>query len=406
MTDSTFIERVALRNYKSIGACDVRLGNLTFLVGPNGSGKSNFLDALEFLADATRNSLDHALRGRGGINEVRRRSKGHPTHFGIRVEFRIPNIAVGHYAFLLGAKKDAYIVQREELAFSELTAQGTIYHRYLVENGEVVECTTPAPPAASRDRLYLVNISGLPQYRPIYDAFSRMGFYNLNPDEMRDLQPPDPGDLLKSDGSNLPSALAALARRNPRAKQRVCEYLSSVVPGISDFSTITQGNKETIEFRQLVAGAPQPWRFTASSMSDGTLRALGILTALFQNTRPGSNPAHLVGIEEPETALHPAAAGVLIDSFEEACEHVQLIVTSHSPELLDNEAIGNDNLLAVVSDDGNTHIGPIDNAGRSALRDHLYTAGELLRMDQLRPDPQSRVTPEQLDLFRKLHADR
>ncbi len=74
MTNSTFLTKVVLRNYKSIAACDVQLCPLVFLVGPNGAGKSNFLDALRFVADALRTSLDHALRDRGGIKEVRRRS--------------------------------------------------------------------------------------------------------------------------------------------------------------------------------------------------------------------------------------------------------------------------------------------------------------------------------------------
>ena len=61
-----FVRRVKLRNYKSIGRCDVELGPLTVLVGHNGSGKSNFLDALAFVSDSLRTSLDHALRERGG----------------------------------------------------------------------------------------------------------------------------------------------------------------------------------------------------------------------------------------------------------------------------------------------------------------------------------------------------
>ena len=65
MKDSTFITRVALRNYKSIASCDVQLRPLMFLVGPNGAGKSNFLDALRFVADALNLSLDHAIRDRG-----------------------------------------------------------------------------------------------------------------------------------------------------------------------------------------------------------------------------------------------------------------------------------------------------------------------------------------------------
>jgi recombinational DNA repair ATPase RecF len=73
MTGSPLLTGVALKNYKSIAACAVELGGLTFLVGPNGAGKSNFLDALRFVADSLRTSLEHALRDRGGINEVRRR---------------------------------------------------------------------------------------------------------------------------------------------------------------------------------------------------------------------------------------------------------------------------------------------------------------------------------------------
>ena len=68
---STFIHRVALRNYRSIAACDVTLGPLTFLVGLNGAGKSNFLDALRFVAHSLRTSLDHALRERSGIETAR-----------------------------------------------------------------------------------------------------------------------------------------------------------------------------------------------------------------------------------------------------------------------------------------------------------------------------------------------
>jgi len=86
---------------------------LTILVGSNGAGKSNFLDALRFTSQALRFSLDHALRERGGINEVRRRSRGHPNHFGIRLDFQLPESS-GWYAFEVGAKPQArYIVRKE-----------------------------------------------------------------------------------------------------------------------------------------------------------------------------------------------------------------------------------------------------------------------------------------------------
>lgn len=115
MNDAVFITRVVLKNYKSIAACSISLRSLVFLVGQNGSGKSNFLDALRLVSESLNTSLDHALRERGGINEVRRRSAGHPTHFGIRLEFTLPNSASGYYSFRVGAKpKGGFQVQREE----------------------------------------------------------------------------------------------------------------------------------------------------------------------------------------------------------------------------------------------------------------------------------------------------
>ena len=135
-------------------------------------------------------------------------------------------------------------------------------------------------------------------------------------------------------------------------------------------------------------------------MSDGTLRALGILVALFQGFGNSKGQRTLVGIEEPEIALHPAAAGVLIDSLREATYRSQVLVTSHSTDLLDDSSIPDDAILAVVAEHNETKIGLLDDTGRSALRDHLYTAGELLRMDQLRPDPkQANLEARQLDLF-------
>ncbi len=382
----TFLRRVKIQNYRSIAGCSVELHPLTFLVGPNGSGKSNFLDALRFTADGLRTSLDHALRDRGGIKEVRRRSSGHPTHFGIRLDFELPSGEWGYYAFRIGARaQGGFEVQQEacEIVGPEPLTRAS----YEVQNGTVVHTSVKVAPAAAPDRLYLVAASGLPEFRPVYEAFTHMGFYNLNPDRIRDLQSPDAGDLLTRDGSNLASVLSRLETQSPEGKQLIEEFLSKVVPGVRGVVSREIGPKETLEFRQDFEGTPNPWRFLAASMSDGTLRALGILVALFQPSYTARDGVLLVGIEEPEVALHPAAAGVLRDGLRHAAEARQVLVTSHSPDLLDDPELDPASILAVTSEQGVTRIGPIDAAGRQALRSSLYTAGELLRLNQLQPDP-------------------
>lgn len=404
MNGSVFITRVVLKNYKSIATCSVQLRPLIFLVGQNGSGKSNFLDALRFVSESLNSSLDHALRERGGINEVRRRSSGHPTHFGIRLEFTLPDSTCGYYAFRIGAKpKRGFEVQREECRiFARAALEEDTF--YAVSSGQIEDSNPkPLPPAAD-DRLFLVAASSRPEFRPLYDSLTRMGFYNLNPDEIRDLQPPDAGDVLLRDGSNLASVLNLITAESPAAKAKIVELLSKVVPGVVDVAARYIGKKETLEFRQKVGENEAPWRFLAENMSDGTLRALGVLIALFQSSNGAPRKkVPLVGIEEPEVALHPGAAGVLRDGLRAASRHTQILVTSHSPDLLDDKSISAENILAVSNKNGQTIIGPADEASRSSIRDNLFTAGELLRLNQLAPDvAEVQATPEsQLELFGK-----
>jgi predicted ATPase len=379
-----FIKKIKIQNYKSIANCDVELQPLTLLVGPNGSGKSNFLDAIRFVAESLRNPIDQALRERGGIEEVRRRSRGHPTHFRIDLELSLPS-GRASYGFRVGsAPKRGFVIQEETCEVEKNDASGRA--SYAVEDGKVRAATFDVKPPASNDRLYLTVVSGYPEFRVIYDHLCGMGFYNINPDEIRDLQEPDAGVLLARDGSNLASVLTTLGERNSDIKERVEEYLRCIVPGLIGVDRKSLGPKETLEFRQKVAGDENPWRFQAQNMSDGTLRALGVLVALFQSVdRSPKNPVSVVGIEEPEVAVHPAAAGVLMDAMKEASHFTQVIATTHSPDLLDTRDLDAGSLLVVNAIEGNTILGSADEGSVATMRERLYTAGELLRQDQIHP---------------------
>lgn len=396
MSSPVFLRRVVLKNYKSIGSCDVVLGALTFLVGANGSGKSNFLDALHFVRDALTGSLDNALSDRGGLNEVRRRSTGHPHNFGLRLDFVLPDERSGFYAFTVAALEGgAYEVHREECC---LGRRGTGPY-FRVERGEVKSCSESSFPALTADRLALVAFSGMAVFRPVFDALTSMGLYNLNPKLMRDMQRPQDGRMLKPVGENIASVVAHLERVSRGQVDVIDRYLQHVVPSVKGFERKQIGPLETLEFLQDVAGAKAPWRFLAQNMSDGTLRALGVLTALFQGDQD-FRPL-LVGIEEPETALHPAASAALREALCKAAQKTQIIVTSHSPDLLDDHAIEAASLLAVIAEGGSTKIGPLDEASREAMRQHLFSAGELLRLSQLEPDREVLRSQEarQADLF-------
>lgn len=389
-----FIRRVRIRNYKSLGKCDIQLRPLTILAGRNGSGKSNFLDTLRFVAESLKGSLDHAVKARGGIDAVRRRSTGHPRNFAIELEMALPDWCEARYGFEIGARpRGGFVVKREYLKVSK--ANGSLVAEYSVKDSKLVSQSENMPPV-SPDRLYLVVAAGLPVFRQVYDQLTSMGFYNLNPDAMKELQSPDAGDLLHRDGSNIASVIARLGSDQPQIKDRIRSYLRTIVPGVTDVDRVSLGPRETLEFRQEITGSDFPWKFYAASMSDGTLRALGTLVAVTQ-LADRTHPASLVGIEEPETALHPAAAGALMDSLQEAATRTQIVLTTHSPDLLDQLDPGTTELLVAQARQGTTEIASADAASLQSIRNHLYTAGELLRMDQLQPDSE--------DLRRQLEID-
>ena len=380
MQDTRFsLTRVRLRNFRSIAEADVSLGTLLLLVGPNGSGKSNFLDALRLTSESLQSSLDQALRSRGGGVEVQRRGA---IGLSIDLEFKGAGYT-GKYGFKVDATRlQGFRVTSEycDVAHDDRRRAG-----FNVADGRLTNSTEAVMPPTNDQRLYLVVASGLDAFRPVFDGLADIRVFNLNPDVMRQPQAPDSGDFLHRDGSNIASVLRHSIMHSDQGRagtERVEEYLRQIVPGMREVLVSEVANWETLVFRQDAPGTQNLWQFPIQSVSDGTLRALGVLVALFASTGSTLSP---IGIEEPESALHPAAAGVLLDALRDASERRQVVVTSHSPDLLDRHDFDLSELRAVRSIGGETVIGELDDAGALALREDLYTPGELLRTDQLLP---------------------
>jgi predicted ATPase len=364
--------------------------DISLLVGPNGAGKSNFIDAMRLVSDALNSTLEYAMRQRGGINEVRRRSGGHPTHFAISLRLDLGGGRNGHYALQVGTKSEgAFSVQREQATIS---TQGIDKVFFLVEEGTLSNASDElksAQPKVSADRLFLTAVSGVLPFRALFDALSGMRFYSINPETIKELQVHDSGERLERSGWNLAAVIKRLSEDRPESVDRIQDYLRQIVPGIEAVEHKTYGPRETLEFRQKVQGQLHPWRFHAANMSDGTLRSLGVLTALFHPTVLKEQAAPFVAVEEPEITIHPGAASVIMDALFEAARKEQVVATTHSPDLLDHPDIRSESILAVRNIMGETEISPVDAAAVEAIRESLYTPGELLRLGQLSPYTQS-----------------
>ncbi|MFQ5956136.1 MAG: AAA family ATPase [Kiloniellales bacterium] len=402
---SIFLRTVRLKNYKSIARCRVDLGELTILVGPNGSGKSNFLDALRLVSDGLRSTLEHALRDRGGIGEVRRKSGGHPTHFTISLRLRLEAGRFATYSFEIGSAVDGGPrVKREEavVAGPESPVSGFFYR---VRDGRIVGSEPPLSESVQPDRLYLASVADRDEFRPLFDPLSRMAFYNISPVEMRRSQPHDGARLLRGDGGNIASVVDRLAREDSSTFERIRAFLRTITPGVEGVEQASLGPSQTLVFRQRVQAAKYPWPFYASSMSDGTLRSLCILTALFQGAGDGQLAAPFIAIEEPEAALHPGGARVLVDASFETSRRTQILLTTHSPDLLDYERISEAHVRAVGNDRGNTSIDPVDPSTITALRQDLYAVGVPSRPRPVETEPpQALEETLQGDLFSWRHS--
>jgi len=405
MRDSVepFLRRVVLRDYKSIRECDVSLGPLAIMVGPNGSGKSNFLDALRFVSDSLRTSVNTAVADRGEVLEVLRRTRERASTFSIELSLAIAEGEAG-YQLTIGEVGGAFVIETEECRVSPGGGRG---EGYRVRKGKLEEATIQNPPPASDHELYLRSVAAYPQFQAVRDLLHGMRFYHIDPAKVRiDASQGQPARELASDGQG---ALFAYHRleSNPEAKQRLETYLRAILPSLREIKVATDRMDVGFHHGTNIRKGTQPaereeprsltfvinddghWlAFRPRSISDGTLRAFGVLLALFQSHGRGPSEAiSLVGIEEPELTLHPAAAGVLFDALSEASQFTQILVTTHSAELLDVEELDPGALLVVDAPQGETRIGPADDASLSAMRDRMYTAGELMEMNQLRPQP-------------------
>ncbi len=370
------ITRVAVRDYRSIASCDVELQPLTLLVGPNGSGKSNFLDALRFVVHSLHAPLEQVVKRRSGIQSILRKLPGGRVadRFSVALSFELDNSIHGRYSLTLGQGLEGAAVIEEEVC--EVGNTG-----FQATPASLNHSGTTAP-AFTGDRPALVAFGSMPAFAPVFNLLAGLTFYSPNPEQMRRPISVGPGKVLARDASNAADVLARIERSHPQIAERVRGYLQSFNPEFKDVTITESGNYRWLAFTP--ATNPSQWRLNGSDVSDGTLRAIGILLAIFQGAAITPAPS-LVGLEEPESNLHPAAAGALLDALLEASRQVPIVASTHSADLLDRKDLPDSALVAVALQDGHTVIGPVDDNGKSILRKRLYTAGELLRANQLTP---------------------
>ena len=391
-----FVRQLVLKGFRSIPAARIEFDNPTILVGRNASGKSNIVSVFSFLADAMSLPLSTVFDRAGGFAAVRNRSSGggRPPDLAMRVDFE-GRKKHGFYAFEIRADRvNIFSVLREQCVLYE-GRERSWFDRRRKRFDSNVDGLNPSIDTSS---LALPVIGGAKAFNQVWRAFSRMRRYSIEPGKLRGMQEPDAGVVLLPDGANAASVLERIESRRRDDFKRLSSFLEVIVPNTRGISVNRHGKNLSLEITQTWGeGTPKALKFEGFDMSDGTLRAIGLLAAVFQRPAP-----MLIAIEEPEATIHSGALGAVLDLLWEASERLQVIVTTHSPELLDRREIADRHLRMVEWSEGMTRVGPVSDANRRALREGLTEAGGLLRANVLEAAPRSRDRVNRNDLFEDL----
>jgi type I restriction enzyme M protein len=388
--------RLHLKNWRSIEDATVEFAPFTVIVGKNSSGKSNLVDALLFSSEVARDA-ETAVSRRGGIASIRRwsPSKRYDITIGVRLassrkafssdytsyELVLRSGKQGDWRFdeetleyvVKGVRRRRFLRTQHRLLLehddgSELRGGSSDFSSDLVSLSVQVADTTSAMlyarqlvPDERRPRLG--EVGELPSVRVLRPV----------PDIMRQPQPPSESPSLADNGENITSALYRMKRSQ---RTEVVRAMQRIIPGLADVEAQPAGRYFTLVFRQN-HGANRQADFTATEMSDGALRALAVIVAAQQ-----MQTNELLVVEEPEISLHPGAADVIYDVLHRASKHGTVLITTHSPEILDRAK--DDEILVCEYVKGVTKIGPLAESQRALVRQGLFSAAELMRSEELR----------------------
>jgi energy-coupling factor transporter ATP-binding protein EcfA2 len=314
------IETVWFKNLRALQNVEVPLSPLTLLIGANGSGKSTVLDGLHGLSQVVANRthadpIGEVFRGRWDPRRIRTNGQDGRIEIGAVLD----GDPQAKFAVRLDATEQPQHSATLVVSGNNGLAQSQAEIKQFLASGTVV-------PLGSCVRLRL--------------EAEAIGRESYSADER---------PRLAYDGSGLPSVIAWLAGNEPDHLAAILEGFKRVIPRALRFRT----PRKSITIREpmsvLVDGQPLEgtrerkvpadrlevelrgagW-VPADLLSEGTLLALALVTALNMPDRP-----RLVLLDDIDRGLHPTAQRSIVDLIREAARGTQVLATTHSPFVLD-----------------------------------------------------------------------
>lgn len=379
------ISALSAINYKNLDIKDgVDLSNLNILIGPNGCGKSNFIALLQFLkyniygvGSQWIDHFEYALRVMDGTNALNKNVNA-PARVNLSYHFSPNEEIIKGLTFsleLLINKINPSITIAEESLSDSSQLNPTPFYFYRNHNRQVGEGVvsvyvddrkTPSHfevienvPTNSLGFNSLIDLladsKNPPERTPFYkirkqfsDNIKGWGFFNANDMDLRKIKTSlnkisSQDYVLVPNGQNLASVVDNYINSNIDFEDKLNYAMKSILP--------TSRRIRSKRFGTSKVGLE--WYFDnikdsffLNEMSDGTVRMLCWATVLLSPNVPT-----LLVIEEPELGIHPAWMPVLADWIKEASRKTQVIISTHSPNLLDHFTECIQNVFVFTSQD-------------------------------------------------------
>lgn len=319
------INKLHVRNFKSLHDLDIVLGGLTMLIGPNEAGKSNILDALALLKGLVRFSIMPNIAGdpigaRGGYKDVVWRGED-KTAITLSVEGHLGSASAFEYMVRIELIDDHWAVTEEILTTppeqpTQLRSSPTSW-TYKGSSGSI-----------NGNHLALVRIQNESALaKQIIQSISTWSFYHLSPELMSHANQTIPVRQLDDDGANLSAVIHTLISEGDPLIETIEENVKSFSPNVEKIlAPVSQSGQTYVAVRERELRQ----RIPAWAMSSGTLFCLGLAVVLF-----GPETSDLIALEEPDAYAHAHMLEFIAEMLQAPADYRQVIGTTHRPHLLD-----------------------------------------------------------------------
>jgi predicted ATPase len=328
-----WLKNISLENWKNFRSLECELKNRLFVVGANASGKSNFLDVIRFMRDIVKHGggLQYAVSQRGGISKIRCLSARERPDIVIELEF-IDDDNVQWKYFL-------------SLTQESRGSRNTVIRKEVMSrNGQIKLERPDEEDENDKERLtqtHLEQISTNKDFRNIVDFLNSVQYMHLVPQLLKFPEAFSGPDLPEDPfGKGFLRTVAKTSKETRDSRlSRIQGILQKAVPQLKDLKFIEDVGQPHLEVTY-EHWRPNGAKQIETQFSDGTLRLIGLLWSLISGKG-------ILLLEEPELSLHTAIVEQLPELFYsvQRSKKRQLIITTHSAELLSSRGISLSEIL-------------------------------------------------------------